>query len=578
MFPQNMKSLKRELTTVTILRALSMSLPQKKLQAQMRNPMTKSTQSRSDVADTIVTTLVPHPSDAIFQSPIQVVFHLNPPKYTLMDVFSNQELSRLDLQVFAETDLSAGNVSPSKLNALLLKLNDKVLTVEYLAHSMGMANIPTPATNSKTYVALPLKDIMTACEELLSESHPDYTRNQQIFNLLHYYFLLRTPMIGANTLPPSAGLSDMFFYLCKGRSFPFHATIFKALRGRAKRFRTQRKGKADTFNCYATPIMYWVVNIISEMATASTPQTQLSKLKDLELLGMGVQTFSRDSLKDIASISLSVPGGVLFLSSSVLGVAFFIVPSPVTAVSFCKMGIGLVPDILGSTDADASTQLCRAWGQVRDHRSLVFFDPGARANFITPQLAEKIRIKTDEMGLAYTTSMLAPGLEVAVTPLIGKLRLHIQRYVGHEEFFIMPLEGCDVLLEALPDQLPPEHPEDLSIDLIPGSAAPNKPPYRVSAAQQDEQQDEIMMQVNELLHKEHFQPSSSPFCSPVLLVQKKDGSWCMCNDYRALNKITVKNKFPIPRIDNVLDHLQGAPFSSGLTIDVRIAFSSGFCR
>ncbi|MCO5599323.1 hypothetical protein L7F22_053424 [Adiantum nelumboides] len=107
---------------------------------------------------------------------------------------------------------------------------------------------------------------------------------------------------------------------------------------------------------------------------------------------------------------------------------------------------GLVPDILGSADADASTKLCRAWGQVRDHQSLIFFDPGARANFITPRLAEKMGIKTDEMGPAYTATMVAPGLEVAVTPLIGKLRLHIQGYVGHEEFFIMPLEGCDVLL------------------------------------------------------------------------------------------------------------------------------------
>ncbi|MCO5609603.1 hypothetical protein L7F22_063833 [Adiantum nelumboides] len=107
---------------------------------------------------------------------------------------------------------------------------------------------------------------------------------------------------------------------------------------------------------------------------------------------------------------------------------------------------GLVPDILGLADADASSELCRTWGQVRDQQSLVFFDPGARANFITPQLAEKMGIKTDEMGLAYTASMAAPGHEVAVTPLIGKLRLHIQGYVGHEEFYIMPLEGGDVLL------------------------------------------------------------------------------------------------------------------------------------
>ncbi|MCO5585859.1 hypothetical protein L7F22_039792 [Adiantum nelumboides] len=118
----------------------------------------------------------------------------------------------------------------------------------------------------------------------------------------------------------------------------------------------------------------------------------------------------------------------------------------------------------------------------------------------------------------------------------------------------------------IPGQLPPERPADHSIDLIPGSAAPNKPLYRVSAAQQEE----IMTQVNELLQKGHIQPSSSPFCSHVLLVQKKDGSWRMYIDYRALNKITVKNKFPIPCIDDVLDRLQGAFFFS------RIVLKSGY--
>ncbi|MCO5597797.1 hypothetical protein L7F22_051879 [Adiantum nelumboides] len=79
-----------------------------------------------------------------------------------------------------------------------------------------------------------------------------------------------------------------------------------------------------------------------------------------------------------------------------------------------------------------------------------------------------------------------------------------------------------------------------------------------------------MTQVNELLQKGHIQPSSSPFCSPVLLVQKKDGSWHMCIDYGALNKITVKNKFPIPRIDDVLNRLQWASFFS------RIDLKSGY--
>ena len=94
----------------------------------------------------------------------------------------------------------------------------------------------------------------------------------------------------------------------------------------------------------------------------------------------------------------------------------------------------------------------------------------------------------------------------------------------------------------------------------------NRPPYRVSPAQQEE----ILKQVNELLEKGLIRPSSSHFCSPVLLVQKKDGSWRTCIDYRALNKITVKNRFSIPRIDDILDRLDGASMFS------RIDLKSGY--
>ncbi|MCO5580910.1 hypothetical protein L7F22_034783 [Adiantum nelumboides] len=125
----------------------------------------------------------------------------------------------------------------------------------------------------------------------------------------------------------------------------------------------------------------------------------------------------------------------------------------------------------------------------------------------------------------------------------------------------------DVFIDDIPRELPPKRgDDDHMIELIPGSSPPNKPPYRVSQAQQEE----IMRQVNELVEKGMVRPSSSPFCSPVLLVQKKDGTYHICVDYRALNRITINDRFPVPRVEDLFDKLQGSTYFS------RIELKSGY--
>jgi hypothetical protein len=78
--------------------------------------------------------------------------------------------------------------------------------------------------------------------------------------------------------------------------------------------------------------------------------------------------------------------------------------------------------------------------------------------------------------------------------------------------------------------------------------------------------DEIKLQIQELLQKWHIRPNSSPCRNPIVLVQKKDGTWRLYIDYKVLNKITVRNWYPIPRIDDLLDQLKGAKFFSKIDL------------
>jgi hypothetical protein len=122
----------------------------------------------------------------------------------------------------------------------------------------------------------------------------------------------------------------------------------------------------------------------------------------------------------------------------------------------------------------------------------------------------------------------------------------------------------DIFSEAT--VLPPHRAADHTIPLLPGAKPPNIRPYRMSHSQKNT----IEAIIKQLLKKGEIQPSSSPFSSPVILVRKKDKSWQLCVDYRGLNDITVKNKFPIPVIEDLLDELHGA------TIFTKLDLAAGY--
>jgi hypothetical protein len=115
---------------------------------------------------------------------------------------------------------------------------------------------------------------------------------------------------------------------------------------------------------------------------------------------------------------------------------------------------------------------------------------------------------------------------------------------------------------AEPQGLPPARQFDHAIPLVPGAKPVNLRPYRYSPAQKDE----IERQIAEMLRQGIIQPSCSPFASPVLLVQKKDLSWRFCIDYRHLNFITIKNRFLMPIIEELIDELAGAKWFTSLDL------------
>jgi Reverse transcriptase (RNA-dependent DNA polymerase)/RNase H-like domain found in reverse transcriptase/Retroviral aspartyl protease len=127
-------------------------------------------------------------------------------------------------------------------------------------------------------------------------------------------------------------------------------------------------------------------------------------------------------------------------------------------------------------------------------------------------------------------------------------------------------EYKDVFPDELLNSLPPVRGIDHRIELEPGQTPPTKPTYRMSQPEMDE----LKKQLVELLDKGYVRESKSPYGAPVLFVKKKDGSMRMCVDYRALNKITIKNKYPLPRIDELLDRLLGAKYFS--KIDLRSGY------
>jgi hypothetical protein len=126
-------------------------------------------------------------------------------------------------------------------------------------------------------------------------------------------------------------------------------------------------------------------------------------------------------------------------------------------------------------------------------------------------------------------------------------------------------EYPDVFLEELPG-MPSDRDIEFMIELIPGTAPIAQRPYRMNP----QELEELKKQLADMLSKGLIRPSASPWGSPVLFVNKRDGTIRLCVDYRKLNEVTIKNKYPLPKIEDLFDQLNGARVFS--KIDLRTGY------
>jgi hypothetical protein len=238
---------------------------------------------------------------------------------------------------------------------------------------------------------------------------------------------------------------------------------------------------------------------------------------------------------------------------------------------------------------------------VDSHIVEVLFDTGATHSFITTSWVEAHnlpittmstpiqidsvggRIRTDSIclnvsveirGIAFPANLVVMGTqEIDVIPGMNwldkyqaviscdKRTIKLMSPLGEEVVTEFP----DVFPEDLPG-MPPERKVEFAIELLPGTAPISKRAYRVSGPELVE----LKKHIDELSEKGYIRPSTSPWAAPVLFVENKDGTRRMCIDYRALNEVTIKNKYPLPRIEGLFDQLRGACVFS--KIDLRSGY------
>ncbi|KAL4291663.1 hypothetical protein GQ457_14G020350 [Hibiscus cannabinus] len=223
-------------------------------------------------------------------------------------------------------------------------------------------------------------------------------------------------------------------------------------------------------------------------------------------------------------------------------------PANLMELPFGEFDLILGMDWLSAHRVKLDCEKKRATLRTPDNREVVLF--GERRGFMTNVISA---LKAEKMIQKGAIAYLAYILDPRVTDS-GMEKIRVVR------------DFPDVFPEELPGVPPKRNEIEFGIDVYPGTAPVSMAPYRMAPKELKE----LKVQLQELLDRGFIRPSVSPWGAPVLFVKKKDGTLRLCIDYRKLNKLTIKNKYPLPRIDDLFDQFQGASVFS--KIDLRSGY------
>ena len=234
----------------------------------------------------------------------------------------------------------------------------------------------------------------------------------------------------------------------------------------------------------------------------------------------------------------------------------------------------LVISIWGVTtraEAVGSCNLVMGYCVIFGMRCCVLYDSGATPSFVSNACVERLGLPVCELQCELVVSTSASGL-VKTSSLCARCPMEVDERRYKVNLICLLLQELEVILgmdwlstnrilihfgDVFPEEvpgLPPNREVEFCIYVVSGTGPVSMAPYRMAPAELVE----LNKQIEELMEKQFIRPNTSPWGAPVLLVKKKDGSSHLCVDYRQLNKMTIKNKYILPRIDDLMDNLHGS--------------------